>query len=83
MKATETLEEYYAERHTAKITVTEPCSCWSCKAGRRWFQCVDPIIIATYNCEPFDGIAAAPSSEAVAEIEALHPGKDLRYIKLF
>ena len=55
------------------ITVTEPCTC----GAKRWFYCECPMI-ATYDSPANYGLS--PTKEAIAYVEAQHPGKRLIYI---
>lgn len=66
----------------ATIRVFKPCCCESCANGGRWFLCRAPDPVAEYECSGFDGIAACPHPDSVAEVEQLHPGMVFVYVHL-
>ena len=55
------------------VEVLEPCECRECKAGRRWFFCLE---ISSRKIKEYAVIGdGGPSPKALREIEARHPGK--------
>lgn len=66
---------------TARVKVFAPCDCAACAAGRRWFYCERPELVASYQCAPrFVDCPDVPNEKDVREIGAEHPGCSLVYI---
>ena len=79
-----------------RITVYTPCTCpktevvdlgyGAFERPRGWWDCrCGSTVVDVYECNDgcFDGIEGAPTPEAVAAVERMHPGMDLRYYKAF
>ncbi len=66
---------YSAQKAT--VRVLEPCDC-----KQPWWKCVNQhdTLIAEYDVPGYDW-TSAPHPDAVKDVQKLHPGKTLVYIK--